>query len=328
MAHNLHTNQQTGKTSFVAVGEKAWHGLGQYVNDAMTAEQAIELGGLDYEVKKKKISVAGGAVIPGYWATVRTDTNQPLGIVSDAYHVVQNREVFGFFDSIIDQGEAIYQTAGALGDGEQIFITAKLPTDILVHGEQVENYVLLTSGHHGKKGGAIQAGFTSIRVVCNNTLQAALRQMTNKITILHFSNAKQKLETAAKIMGMTSKYTAELDQIFNRMAEVKITDKRLRQYIEEVMRPTSQVITAETLEKEYSTRFKKTVDDIMAFANDHSTQQTDAARGTVWGAYNAISGYFGYLKNYKSQEEKMNDLYFKNAAKKIETGFDIALSLI
>ncbi len=328
MAHNLNLNEKTGKHSFVAVGEKAWHGLGTYVNEAMAAEQAITLGGLDYTVQKQSIKTDGGILIPGNWATVRTDTNEPLGIVSDQYHVVQNREVFGFFDSIIDQGEAIYQTAGALGKGETIFITAKLPSDILVHGEQVENYVLLTAGHHGKTGGAIQAGFTSIRVVCNNTLQIALKGLQNRITILHFSNAKAKLETAAKIMGMTSKVTAELNTIFNKMAEVKITDKKLREFIEQVMRPASQVISADQLEKEYSQRFINTVDEIMEFAIDHPTQRTDAARGTIWGAYNSISGYFGYIKEYKSQEDKMSDLYFKNGAKRIETAFELATSLM
>ncbi|WP_430897677.1 MULTISPECIES: DUF932 domain-containing protein [unclassified Paraflavitalea] len=328
MGHNLHTNEKTGKVSFAAVGEKAWHGLGQYVESAMTAEQAIELGGLDYEVKKKKITVAGGAIIPGYFATVRTDNNVPLGIVSEAYHVVQNRDAFSFFDSIIDQGEAIFQTAGALGKGEQIFITAKLPKDILVNGEQVEQYLILTSGHHGKKGGAIQIGFSAIRVVCNNTLQAALRNLSNKITILHFSNAKAKLQTASQIMGMTSSYTTELTESFNKMASVKITDKKLREYIETVMRPASQVITKEELENGYSNRFVKTVDEIMDFAKSHPTQLTDAANGTVWGAYNAISGYLGWVKPYKSQEEKMTDLYFKNGAKRIETAFDVAMSLV
>lgn len=325
MAHNLHTDAN-GKTSFVAVGEKAWHGLGTYVDQAMTAKEAIELGGLDFQVKKKRIQVAGGKPISGYWATERQDNKDVLGIVSDAYHVVQNKDAFAFFDPIIDSSEAIYQTAGVLGKGEKIFITAKLPEDILVHGEQVENYLLLTSGHDGKS--AIQCGFTSIRVVCNNTLNAALSNLQNKVSILHFKGAKEQLAAASKIMGMTSRYTLELNQTFNRMAEVKIDDEQLRTYIELVMKPAKENINKETLQAEYSTRFIKTVDEIMEFAHDHDTQKTDAASGTVWGAYNSISGYFGYMKDYKSQEEKMADLYFKNASKRIESAYSQALVLI
>lgn len=324
MAHNI--NFKDGKASFVAVGEKAWHGLGTYVNEAMTAEEAIKLGGLDYIVEKKPIAVAGGAKIPGYWATVRTDTKDPLGIVSDAYHVIQNSEAFSFFDSIIDSGEAIYQTAGVLGKGERIFITAKLPEDILVNGEQVENYLLLTSGHDGKS--AIQCGFTSIRVVCENTLNASLGRLQNKVTILHFSNAKQKLQTASRIMGMASKYTFDLNETFNKMAKVKITDKQLRAYIEEVMKPAKQTISKDELEVKHSALFLKKVDGIMDFAHSHPTQLTPEAKGTVWGAYNAISGYYNYLKNYDSQETKMNDIYFKGGAKRVEKAFEVAASMI
>lgn len=323
MAHNL--NIENGKASFVAVGEKAWHGLGTYVDQAMTAEQAITLGGLDYEVSKKRITVAGGAIIPGYFATERKDTKAVLGIVSHDYHVVQNREAFAFFDTVIDQGEAIYQTAGALGKGERIFITAKMPDDILVQGEKVENYLLLTSGHDGKS--AIQVGFTPIRVVCNNTLTLALKGLQNKVTILHFSNARQKLETASKVMGMASAYAQVANNQFNKMAGVKITDAKLRQYIEEVMKPAKKETAGAEDIKEFSKIFTRTVDGIMDFAHNHETQTTEAANGTVWGAYNAVSGYFGYLKNYKSQEEKMTDLYFKGAAKRIEKAYDLAISL-
>lgn len=328
MAHNLNFNEQTGKHAFAAVGQTAWHGLGQYVQQAMTAEEAIKLGGLDFEVQKRPITVAGGGKIPGYFATVRMDTKEALGIVSDAYHVVQNRECFSFFDSIIDKGEAIFQTAGALGKGERIFITAKLPADILVHGEQVENYLLLTSGHDGKSGSAIQCGFTSIRVVCNNTLTAALRNLQNKVTILHFPSANAKLATASKVMGMASRYTMELDQIFNQMAAVKITDQQLRKFIEEAMKPASQQVSKDELEATYSPIFTRKVDSIMTFAKEHHTQTTDAAKNTVWGAYNAVSGYFGWMKDYDSQEEKMNDIIYKGASKRIEKAFDLAVSMM
>lgn len=325
MAHNLNFKKD-GTAAFAAVGEKAWHGLGTYVNEAMTAKEAIELGGLDFTVSKKKIAIAGGKVIEGMFATERDDTKDPLGIVSKDYHIVQNHEVFGFFDPIIDRGEAIFQTAGALGRGEKIFITAKLPEDILVNNEQVENYLLLSSGHDGRS--AIQVGFTSIRVVCNNTLNMALRGLKNKVTILHFKSANHKLQTASQVMGMASKYTTELSPLLNQMAKVKITDEKLREYFVEILKPAKEVIDAETLEAKYSTRFIKTIDEVMEFAHDHPTQQSKEAKGTVWGAYNAVSGYFGYLKQYKTQEEKMADLYWKDGGKKIERAFDLARELV
>jgi phage/plasmid-like protein (TIGR03299 family) len=322
MAHNLHFNAATGKHSFVAVGEKAWHGLGTYVEQAMTAEQAIRLGGLDYSVDKRPIQVVGGRVVPNQFATVRTDTGDPLGIVTDQYQIIQNLEAFEFFDSIVDRGEAIYQTAGVLGRGERVFILAKLPTDILVHSEQVENYLLLTTGHDGRS--ATEVGFTSVRVVCQNTLQTALKGLQNKVTILHLKNARQKLHNASKVMGMASQYVEQLNPLFNRMAEARITDTELRHFLETVLKPQKETLP----QQGYSTLFKNKVDSVMDFALHHPTQANGVARGTVWGAYNAVSGYYGYIKSYKSQEEKMKDLYFKGAAKRIEGAFDVALSLI
>jgi phage/plasmid-like protein (TIGR03299 family) len=327
MSHNINFNEATGTHSFISTGARAWHDLGQSAAGAMTAEEAVNGSNMNFIVDLKPIAVAGGKVINSHKATVRRDTKDVLGIVSPNYAVIQNHEAFSFFDTIVDSGEAIYETAGVLGKGEKVFITAKLPSDILVHGESVENYLLLTSGHDGRS--AVQIGFTSIRVVCNNTLTAALKNLTNKMVIPHFKGAKARLETAAAVMGFSSKYTQEINQIFNKMAEVKIDDAQLRKYIETVMKPArKEILTAEDLEKEFSTRFTNTIDDIMNFAHTNETQLTDAAFGTVWGAYNAVSGYYCHLKEYKTADQKMKDIYFKIGSQKIEHAFDVAASMI
>lgn len=325
MAHNLNTTD--GKTSFVKVGEPAWHGLGTILSDrtGITAEEAITLGGLDYTVKKKKIQVCGGQTIKGYWATERQDTKDVLGVVSDMYEIVQNRDAFKFFDAFMDKSEAVYQTAGVLGKGETVFVTVKLPEDIQIGGETVEGYLLLTNGFTGRD--AIKVGISNIAVVCENTLRAALRNIQNSVSILHFKGAQQQLEAASRIMGMQSKYSTAIYDSFNRMTEVKIDDAQLRAYIEQVMKPAKETLNAEGL-KEYSKRFIATVDDIMDFTHTHPTQQGAERQGTVWGAYNGISGYFGYLKNYKTQEEKMKDLYFKAGGQKIELAYDHAIQLL
>lgn len=324
MAHNLET--RNGKTSFAAVGQKAWHGLGTYVDQAMTAAQAIELGGINYTVEKRPLQVIGGLEVPNFKATVRTDTNDVLGVVTDNYTVVQNMEAFAFFDNIIEKGEAIFQTVGTLGKGEKIFVTAKLPKDIAVKGEQVENYLLLTTGHDGKT--AVQAGFTSVRVVCNNTLTAALSQLQNKISIVHFKNAKEQIAAAADVMGIARFYTDELNQIFNKMAKVKINDTKLREYLEAVLKPRREIINKDTLQTEFSTAFTKKIDAIMDFAHNDPTQTSKEAKGTVWGAYNAVSGYYGHIKNYGSANDRMKDIMFSRGAVKIEKAFDYALALV
>jgi hypothetical protein len=154
--------------------------------------------------------------------------------------------------------------------------------------------------------------------------------LANKVVILHKKNANERLKEASRLMGMASKYNEVVAEQFNKMAAVKISDEKLKSYIEQVLR--TEVISKEKLEKEYSTLFVNRVNEIYQFAHEHPTQLTEAAKGTVWGAYNSISGYHSYLKEYKSQEQKMNDLYFKggmtSGAAKIEKAYDLAVALI
>jgi phage/plasmid-like protein (TIGR03299 family) len=326
MAHNLNFNN--GKYSFAAKGEKAWHGLGQYVKEAMTAEEAIKLGGLDYTVERRPLFVTDneGSLIevPGHYSNVRSDNNTPLGVVKGRYTIVQNKDAFGFFDSIVDSGEAIFETAGALGKGEKIFVTAKLPDDMEVRGEKVEKYIMLTNSHDATT--TIIAGFTNVRVVCNNTLQAALKNLDNKVSISHTASAEAKLKQASKVMGIASKYMTEINQIFENMTYKKLSDIELRSFIEEVMK-NDRMVTKEE-EKEISTRMKNITDSIYSFAITHETQKTEAAYRTVWGAYNAISGYYTHVKDYKNAEQKMRDMNYGAGSEKIIKAFDMASAMI
>jgi phage/plasmid-like protein (TIGR03299 family) len=190
MAHNLFYNEQTDKVSFFSVKEKAWHGLGQIVADYPTSAEAIRYAGLDYTVEKRPLFTnalnndltgfdpdfaTSKLDVPAFFATVRNDNDSVLGVVGKDYEVVQNADAFQFFDAIVGGGDGIkYETAGALGKGERIFITAKLPDYIKV-GKQdmIEQYLFLTTSHDGF--GSITAAFTPTRIVCNNTLNAALR---------------------------------------------------------------------------------------------------------------------------------------------------------
>ena len=150
MAHNI--NNTNGKDSFFSVKEKAWHGLGQIVEDYPTSEEAIIFAGLDYEVLKEAIFTTSfnsdgqrmdcTNKIKSHFATMRADTHDILGVVGSKYEVVQNRTAFSFFDSLVSDGSGIkYETAGALGKGERIFITAKLPGYIKVgNNELIEQY--------------------------------------------------------------------------------------------------------------------------------------------------------------------------------------------
>ena len=291
----------------------------------MTSEQVVELANLNYEVSKTPIyikptigDVETPLEIPDVLATYRVDNGTPLGLVSNKYEVVQNKDAFLFFDPIIDRGEAIYETAGVLGKGERVFITAKLPEDIMVAGEKVQQYLLITNGHDGKN--AVRVGFTPIRVVCNNTLTAALGSLKNSYTIFHFNNPLQRIKEAHKVMGLASSYMSDVTKIFEDMANTRLSDEQLRVFIEDIFVNKSYVEKNEKV----STRAKNLVDKVYNFAKYHPTQVTSATDNTLYGAYNAVSGYFGHVKDYKSLSQRMESLSFGYAANKTNNAFLLA----
>ncbi|AZB30314.1 DUF932 domain-containing protein [Chryseobacterium balustinum] len=342
MAHNLNFNNRTGKYSFFSVKEKAWHNLGQIVQEYPTSEQAIKFAGLDYEVEKSPLFTKGAGIIensngieitdsalevPNYLANIRTDNNTVLGVVGKDYHIVQNRETFSFFDSIIGGGDGIlYETAGALGNGERIFITAKLPDYIRVgNGDDItEKYIFLTTSHDGS--GSITAAFTSVRIVCQNTLNASLKDMSNVVRIRHTAGAKQRLEDAHKVMGLANQLSNELENTFNHWAKITVGDYEMKRLIQLALCPNKETLTH--LQKgnfdEISTLFKNTVDDAFAYAMISESQQMETTKGTLFGAYNAVTGFYKNVKTYKDDETKLQSIVMGGTAQmKSQKAFEL-----
>jgi len=342
MAHNLNYNERTGRYSFFSVQQKAWHNLGQIVEQYPTSQEAIKYAGLDYQVIKAplytggtgigidndgEIKEGGNIIVPDQYATMRTDTNTVFGVVGKEYQIVQNADAFAFFDAIVGGGEGIlYETAGALGKGERIFITAKLPDYIRVgNGDDVtEKYIFLTTSHDGT--GSIAAAFTPIRIVCQNTLNAAIGNMSNVIRIRHTSGAKQRLEDAHKVMGLANTLSIQLEGIFNQWSKVRITDEEVKKLIQLALCPNKETLDAlkKGADDELSTVFKNTCEDAFAYAMIADTQQMDTTKGTLFGAYNAVTGYYQNVRNYKDEETKLQSIVMGGTAQnKAQKTFDL-----
>ncbi|HRO45883.1 DUF932 domain-containing protein [Agriterribacter sp.] len=334
MAHNLNFNEQTGQYSFFSVKEKAWHGLGQIVKDYPTSAEALKFAGLDYEVTKEDIYTTsynsdGQAMdfnkrVKTHFATMRPDTGDVLGIVGKDYEIVQNRDAFSFFDAIVGGDGIQYETAGALGKGERIFITAKLPGYIKVGSDDlIEKYLFLTTSHDGF--GSITAAFTPTRIVCNNTLNVALRNCSNRIKIRHTAGAKERLETAHKIMGISSKLTEQMEQIFNQWSKVRVTDPDLKKLIQLAMVPNREVLhdIQDGKDNELSTCFKNICDNAFNYAQSAPSQQLATTRGTLFGVYNAVTGYFQNVRSYKSEEMKLKSIMEGNAMIRNQKAFEL-----
>ena len=344
MAHQINYNEQTGKHSFFSTNEKAWHGLGQIVKDYPTSREALQFAGLDYTVEKRKLFtfdtendranadtniIIPEVEVPGYYATIRTDTDQPLGVVGKDYKIVQNVDAFSFFDSIVGGDGILYETAGALGLGERIFITAKLPDYIKVGKDDlIEKYLFLTTSHDGY--GSITAAFTPVRIVCANTLNAALRTCSNSIKIRHTSSAQDRLKEAHKVMGISNKLAEELNGIFNQWAKVRITDNEVQKLIQRALVPNRETlhnIQTGNLD-DLSTVFLNICDRAYEYAMSSPTQQTETTKATLFGFYNTITGYFQHVRNYKNEEAKLKSIMDGTGKLRTQAAFDLCTDFI
>lgn len=340
MAHNLYFNERTGKRAFMSVKQTAWHGLGTIIQEYPTSSEAIKHAGLDYEVIKSPLftqvdgMVAGLSgiefssdqlLIPDYYATVKTDTKTVLGVVGKDYEVIQNRDAFSFFDSIIGGDGIQYETAGALGKGERIFITARLPDTMCVgKDDEIKKYLFLTTSHDGS--GSITAAFTPVRIVCRNTLNAAMGSMSNAIKIRHTSGAKDRLEQAHKVMGITNKLSKQMETVFNNWSTIRITDQEVYKLIQMAMAPNKETIDSLKSDNKdaLSTLFKNTCTDVFNYAMEHETQRTATTENTLYGVYNAVTGYYQNVREYKNDDAKVKSILMNGTAQvRAQSAFNI-----
>lgn len=184
-----------------SVRETPWHGLGRIIMDAPASREALELAGLDWQVESRNIYSGTGAMIPGYRANVRSTDNAVLGVVSDRYRIVQNKEAFQFTDDLLGEG-VTYETAGSLQGGKKVWMLARLPRKYLIAGDQVVPYLVIFNSHDGSSG--VKVAMTPIRVVCQNTLNLALNTAKRIWTARHTENVLLRVQDARETLQLDS----------------------------------------------------------------------------------------------------------------------------
>ena len=188
MAHMIDTT--TGMAAIAFAGQTPWHGLGQALTPDASIETWTREAGLNYTVNESPVLFqTDAATMPeefkGRKVLHRSDTGGALAVVSDGYRVVQPADVMGFFSKLVELGGFQMETAGVLSHGRRVWALAKVNQGAdVVEGDTVRPYVLLGTSYDGTM--ATVAKFTSIRVVCNNTITAALgREHGGTVRVLH-----------------------------------------------------------------------------------------------------------------------------------------------
>lgn len=321
MSHDIEIKENGQAATFYVGSDIPWHGLGHNFQQPPTIEEAIPAAGLDWDVKTKPLFTGEGEEVNAQ-ATYRTDTNAILGVVGPKYTPLQNTEAFNFFKPFLDSGEATLETAGSLQNGKRIWALAKLNRDpsVIVGEDIVNKYVLLSNAHDGTL--AVRAGFTPIRVVCNNTLKMAHDAATSQlIRIRHSQNVAMNLEGVRDIMNVANaQFEATADQ-YRALAAKQISAKDLERYVKIVFSQKKN-ISIEELDAQTSRILPNIVN---LFENGRGTDMA-GVRGTYWAAYNAVSEYLQYEKG-ASESTRLNSLWFGTSATQNQKALDIAIEM-
>lgn len=298
MAHELEI-QADGTASMFYFGETPWHGLGTQVHELLTAKDALVAGGLDWPVEKVPaydMHPNGNVVaIPGMYNVRRATDLKVLGRVGGDYNPIQNAEAFAFFDTLVDSGEAKYETAGSLFGGKKVWLTARIGDFARICGEDYNIYLLISTTHDGSR--AFTAATTFIRVVCNNTETFAMQAAKTKWSLHHKQTLEGKVDEARNALKLTAKATDAFQDEVERMIEIQVTKDQF-----------NAIITAEGFLPEQKNQKQKNIDALMnVFENEPTIVDTDI-NGTGWGAFNAVTYWVDHVKPSRSLDARMQNL--------------------
>lgn len=231
--------------------EKPWHGLGTMVAEAPNSKDALRLAGLNWKVLQEPVYTENKELIQGYKANVRDTDRKVLGVVTDRYKVIQNEEAFAFTDTLLGEGVR-YETAGSLQEGRRVWMLARLPREFIIGGERISPYMVFSNTHDGS--GAVKTALTPIRVVCNNTLNLALRTAKRSWSMIHTGDISGKIEEAKNTLLLADEYMTALGQEFENLRKIKLSEKQVLDYIKSLL----------PMEENYSLLQKRGVEKLRA----------------------------------------------------------------
>lgn len=215
--------------SMFYVRETPWHGLGTRVSEAPDSQRALIVAGLNWNVVQEPVYTGEEERIEGYKVNVRDTDRKVLGVVSDRYKIVQNREAFAFTDELLGEGVR-YETAGSLQNGRKVWMLARMPHEYIISGERISPYMVFFNSHDGS--GAIKVALTPIRVVCQNTLNLALSTAKRSWSMIHTGNIQGKMQEARDTLFLAETYMDHLGKEFENLRKKKLTDKQVLDFID------------------------------------------------------------------------------------------------
>ena len=298
MTHQIETHGRNAAALFARTDP--WHRLGITVaGEAFTAQDAMTLGHLGgWDVRKvaltaTEITENGVSTIdvPGPFATVRTNpfTGEPdaLGVGGRGYHPLQNEEHAEFLNHLADESGAIFDTAGSLRGGRQVFVTMRLPKHLNVGGtDRVDLNIAALNSHDGNS--AFRLLVTPVRVVCANTQHAALRDQAASWSIRHTRNAKAAVQAAPDCLGLTFAYVDAFEAEAKALINTTVTDAQFFELGGDLFGTPEPDAPARV-----RNATRRRAGALSSLCRDAATQH--GIRGTAWAAYQCVVEYVDHF---------------------------------
>lgn len=324
-------------SSGFAVRTPLWAGLGTCVDNAPTIEDAISMAGLNWIAEERPLYHRANEVfdvdkndfdyqyeeVKTHKLIVRSDTNSILGVVGKTYTPVQNSEAFSFFDNLIENKSVSLETAGSCFNGKKIWVLAKInnSTKEVIKEDALNSYLLFSNSHDGSMG--VRILFTPIRVVCYNTLKLALSEATGNevmkraLKIYHTKNVLNVIEASKEVINVVNQTFDGSIDVFKRMASTKMIETEFETYVDKVLgivqkEPTNDEEAEEKVRKNHRKELVK-----QCYETGYGSD-INGVKGTLWGAYNAITEYVDYYRGKEGDNRLSGSWFGTGAAMKVK----------
>lgn len=274
---------------FYAGQEAPWHREGTQVAEAVVAKQAIKLAGLDWKTRLEPIFDSRQQLIPNRHAVVRDEDNRVLGIVGDRYQPIQNETCFDFLDSLYADGLLRYGTAGSLKGGSTVWMQAELSEGMTVMDDVYKRFLLASTSHDGTRGLTVHNG--NVRVVCDNTLVEATREMA-LTRITHSGDVFAKMEEARKLLKVIDAQSKRMAEWLTKLSKVEVTDKAFEDFRTKMLGP---------LDDATPTQRRNAIE---AFIDIYNAEAEHAGKN-AYSLVNAVTGYADHHIRVKTGSSKL-----------------------
>jgi phage/plasmid-like protein (TIGR03299 family) len=309
MAHNLETNG--GEVAFALRGAPAWHNLANRIfnqDEDVTTQTMLEEAKLsNWNVRLSPITDH----ISSEWNDVSEShlvlrdnpfngETDVLATVGKRYKVVQNEELFAFADNIHDADpNCRWESAGSLKKGKVVFGTVDIPRTMVLDpqgaNDQTKLYLIVWTSHDGSV--AVQAAITPVRVVCQNTLNLAMRNAKQSFKIRHTQSVEGRIQVARETLGLALGYFDEFEKEAQELFKQEITDVEFSKLIRSIY-PKPDVDNKSTI-KRWENKVVL-IDDLY-----HNSPTNANIKGTKWGAFNALTERLDYFRSGRGNSETL-----------------------